>query len=182
MAKYWSSNSLFIAYVSYPISHLLNIFCEFFQELVNLLFSPRPPRPHQQLSGPRIAVIGLGISGISAAAHCVGHGSNVVIYEAHSRRHLGGIWSCINSTSSLQIYSVMYDFHPSVQWHKAYPGRHWILEKVEKMWHRYHLVPKTRFNTPVTSVERNEKGRWIITGEDKPYDGVIVAIGTCGGP
>ncbi len=76
----------------------------------------------------------------------------------------------------------MYRCHPSVQWHKAYPGRHRILEEAEKLWHRYHLEPKTRFNTPVHSVERNEKGHWIVNHEDRPYDGVIVAIGTCGDP
>ena len=182
MANYLSPNSIFIAYASHPISHILNVVYEFFQELVTLLFSTRPPRPHQQLSGPRIAVIGAGISGISAAAHCAGHGSDVVLYEAHSRRHLRDIWSRVNSTSSLQIYSVMYRFHPSIQWHKAYPDRHRILEEVEKLWHRYHLEPKTRLNTPVTSVEPNEKGRWIINGEDRSYYGVIVAIGTWGDP
>ncbi len=91
MAKYWSPNSFIIAYMSHPISHLWNILYEFFQQLVVLLFSPRPPRPHQQLNGPCIAVIGTGISGISAAAHCIGHGSEVVIYEARSRQHLGVI-------------------------------------------------------------------------------------------
>ena len=132
MVKYLSPNSLFIAYISHPISGLQNIFYELFQNLVIFLFSPRPPRPHQHLNGPRVAVIGAGISGISAAAHCIGHGSDVVIYEAHSREHLGGIWSRVNSTSSLQIYSVMYRFHPSVQWHKAYPGRHRIQRKLRR--------------------------------------------------
>lgn len=65
-----------------------------FQRILNLIFSPAPPPPCSTLRRPRIAVIGAGLTGISSAAHCVGHGFDVKIFEARSKeKGLGGIWS-----------------------------------------------------------------------------------------
>lgn len=161
---------------------------ELLQNIVIFLFSPKPPRPGHKLYGPRVAIIGAGLSGISAAAHCVGHGSDVVIFEAGTRKNLGGIWSRVNPTSSLQIDSIMYRFHPSVQWHKKYPHRARILEEIELLWHRYHLEDRTRFETPVTSIKElkghGPTSRWKVNDDDSygSFDCVIAAIGTCGDP
>lgn len=35
----------------------------------------------------------LGITGVTSAAHCVGHGFDVVIFDAGTKEQLGGIWS-----------------------------------------------------------------------------------------
>ena len=64
-----------------------------FQWILDKLLSPSPPPPHAHLGRPRIAVIGAGLTGISAASHCVGHGFDVTIFEAGDENHLGGIWS-----------------------------------------------------------------------------------------
>lgn len=168
--------------ISDPISQFSYYCLQLVQSTVVYLFSPKPPVADCKLAGPRIAIVGAGLSGVSAAAHCVGHGSDVVIYEARSRENLGGIWSRVNSTSTLQLYSIMYRFHPSVHWYRGYPSRGRILEEVELLWHRYGLESKTRFNTPVFSVERDDHGRYVINGEDAPFDGVIVTVGTCGDP
>jgi len=72
------------------ISHWLYQLVQFW---VSLLFSPHPPPPRKHINGPRVAVIGAGITGVSAAAHCIGHGCEPVIFEAGSRPNLGGIWS-----------------------------------------------------------------------------------------
>jgi NADPH-dependent glutamate synthase beta subunit-like oxidoreductase len=63
------------------------------QLAISLLFSPYPPPPRKNVDGPRIAIIGAGITGVSSAAHCIGHGAQPVIFEAGPREHLGGIWS-----------------------------------------------------------------------------------------
>jgi len=63
------------------------------QWLLDKLLSPYPPPPHAVLRRPRIAVIGAGLTGVSAASHCVGHGFDVCIFEAGSEKNLGGIWS-----------------------------------------------------------------------------------------
>ena len=49
----------------------------------------------------KIAIIGAGITGVTAAAHCVGHGFDVVIFEKGGRDSLGGIWSA----SQLPVYA-----------------------------------------------------------------------------
>ena len=63
------------------------------QWFLNRIFTPPPPHPGQQLSRPRIAVIGAGLTGVSAAAHCIGHGFAVQIFEAGNEDEVGGIWS-----------------------------------------------------------------------------------------
>ena len=63
------------------------------QWFLDRLFSPIPPPPNANLSRPRIAVIGAGITGVSAASHCVGHGFDVTIFEAGDEENVGGIWS-----------------------------------------------------------------------------------------
>ena len=63
------------------------------QFFIDKLFSPNPPAPNAHLRRPRIAIIGAGLTGVSAAAHCVGHGFDVMIFEAEGKENLGGIWS-----------------------------------------------------------------------------------------
>ena len=36
---------------------------------------------------------------------------------------VGGIWADVNSTSSLQLNSLIYRFHPAVLWKHTYPAR-----------------------------------------------------------
>lgn len=71
---------------------------EFF---LDKIFSPTPPPPDAHLGRPKIAVIGAGLTGVSSASHCVGHGFDVTIFEAGSRDCLGGIWAKVNNTSGL---------------------------------------------------------------------------------
>jgi thioredoxin reductase len=59
--------------------------------------------------------------------------------------------------------------------------------EISRIWKEYQLEPRTRFETPVTSVKRveSEDGshKWRINdGEEEPFDAVIVTIGTCGKP
>ena len=72
-----------------PILFLYNLL----QWLLDSLFSPNPPPPNANLRRPKIAVIGAGLTGVSAASHIVGHGFDVQIFEAGGRDELGGIWS-----------------------------------------------------------------------------------------
>ena len=64
-----------------------------FQWVLDTLLSPNPPPPHAHLRRPKIAVIGAGLTGVSSASHCVGHGFDVTIFEAGDEKSLGGIWS-----------------------------------------------------------------------------------------
>ena len=75
----------------------------------------------------------------------------------------------------------MYRFHPSVHWSGGYPNRQQIVSQITELWKRYGLESKTKFDTRVENVYKDEKGRWIInnTSEGR-YDGIIAAVGTCG--
>ena len=75
------------------VFHPLLFIYQMVQLLIAKLISPNPPRTDRQLSRPKIAVIGAGITGITAAAHCVGHGFDVVIFESGGEDQVGGIWS-----------------------------------------------------------------------------------------
>jgi heterodisulfide reductase subunit A-like polyferredoxin len=63
------------------------------QWVLGKLLAPSPPQPGEKLGRPKIAIIGAGLTGVSAASHCVGHGFDVEIFEAGPRENLGGIWS-----------------------------------------------------------------------------------------
>ena len=153
------------------------------QGLLSLVLSPTPPGPKTQLTRPKIAIIGAGLTGVSSASHCVGHGFDITIFEAGDRKSLGGIWAKVNNTSGLQIHSIMYRFHPSVRWSGGYPDRQQIVGQVTQLWKRYGLQDKTKFETKVEKVYKDQQGRWIINNPSNGrFDGVIAAIGTCGDP
>lgn len=153
------------------------------QWLLDKVFSPTPPAPSAKLHRPKIAVIGAGLTGVSAASHCVGHGFDVMLFEAGGKDHLGGIWAQVNTTSGLQIHSVMYRFHPSIKWDQGYPKQNQIVEQVEQLWKKYKLEDKTKFNEKVTKVYQDSEGRWIVNNPSHGrFDGVIAAVGTCGDP
>jgi heterodisulfide reductase subunit A-like polyferredoxin len=76
-----------------PLLHPLLFLFQLVQWLADKILSPEPPRPSTRLVRPKVAVIGAGITGVTSAAHCIGHGFEVVIFEAGDKRSLGGIWS-----------------------------------------------------------------------------------------
>ncbi|KAG0145744.1 hypothetical protein CROQUDRAFT_723246 [Cronartium quercuum f. sp. fusiforme G11] len=166
---------------------LLQIFYSLFQFIITLIFAPQAPKAKSPLEKPlgRIAIIGAGVTGVSSAAHCVANGFDVVIYESKSQ--LGGIWSAVNQTSSLQLNSLLYRFHPAVIWSRGFPVKqHEILSEITRIWETYQLESHTKFDFTVRNVNRlvsDGKTQWTINGgEDGVFDGLIVAIGTCGQP
>ncbi|KAH9475341.1 putative monooxygenase y4iD [Psilocybe cubensis] len=168
------------------------------QLVIVYLFKAPPPKRSDSISKPhgRIAVIGAGVTGISSAAHAISHGFEVVIFEAGSKDSVGGIWSHVNTTSGLQLNSLLYRFHPAIIWSKAFPLRDEILGEIRRIWKEYHLDTRTRFDTKVTCVSRApepkdkrewesdpDRTRWLINdGKEGVFDAVIVTIGTCGEP
>lgn len=154
-----------------------------FQWLLDKIFSPIPPPPGAKLRRPKIAVIGAGLTGVSAASHCVGHGFDVCIFEEKGPEHVGGIWTDVNSTSGLQIHSAMYRFHPSVKWDGGYPKQNQIVHQIQQLWRRYGLHEKTKFHTPVTRIYKDKQNRWIVNDPSNGrFDGILAAVGTCGAP
>ncbi|KAJ5982229.1 hypothetical protein N7451_012329 [Penicillium sp. IBT 35674x] len=166
------------------LNTLINWVYQIIQLFIAKIFASSPRQPQPKLYSPRIAVIGAGITGVSCAAHCIGHGFDVTLFEANDREHLGGIWSQVNSTSSLQIHSVMYRFHPSVRFKRGYPDREGIVREVTHLWERYGLQKETKFNSKVESVWHDKgSGKWYVQDPSNgEFDGIIAAVGTCGDP
>ncbi|KAF3482604.1 flavin-containing monooxygenase [Arthroderma uncinatum] len=159
------------------------------QDILVYVFATNAPPPssrNKRLRRPRIAIVGSGLTGVSAAAHCVGHGFDVKIFEARSKdKGLGGIWSRVNSTSSLQIHSIMFRFHPSIKWKDGYPKQQQIKDQIVNLWESYHLDDKTVFDSPVKSAQKNDQGKWVINGDEDShgtFDGIVAAVGSCGDP
>ncbi|KAJ9239447.1 hypothetical protein DTO271D3_5826 [Paecilomyces variotii] len=185
MANSRGDDSLLLAFIRQPFTVLYILL----QRVLEYIFAPAPPplsERREKLHRPRIAVIGAGLTGISSAAHCVGHGFDVKIFEARSRdKGLGGIWSRVNSTSALQIHSIMYRFHPSVRYDSAYPTQEQIRQQIIEVWKRYDLPDHTVFDTPVKSTKQNREGKWIINDNEQEhglFDGIVAAVGVCGEP
>lgn len=77
----------------------------------------------------------------------------------------------------------MYRFHPSVKWERGYPDRQQIISQVRQLWERYDLDTRTKFNTKVDKVYKDEHGFWVINdASNGRFEGVIAAVGTCGKP
>lgn len=97
--------------LTFAITKPLSFIYLVIQQVLNFIFAPAPPPPSEKLHRPRVAVIGAGLTGVSSAAHCVGHGFDVKIFEARSKeKGLGGIWSVRSRVSflptlELTIYS-----------------------------------------------------------------------------
>lgn len=77
----------------------------------------------------------------------------------------------------------MYRFHPSVKWERGYPDRQQIVNQVKQVWEKYGLDTRTRFNTKIEKVYKDENGRWILNDTSNGrFEGIIAAVGTCGEP
>lgn len=167
--------------------NLLGFLYQVAQLFLNVLFAPQPPAKDAPVMG-HVAVIGAGVTGVAAAANLKAHGFSVTIFE--KRPDLGGVWCDVNATSNLQTNSVLYRFTPLAFYRSMYPFRDEILAQQRKVWDTYQLGEHARFNTPVTKVERyvdsdasDGPSRWIINGnKSEVFDGLVVALGTCGDP
>jgi cation diffusion facilitator CzcD-associated flavoprotein CzcO len=77
----------------------------------------------------------------------------------------------------------MYRPFPSIQWDRGYPDRQQILSQVRQVWEKYGLDTRTKFETKVEKVYKDDQGRWVINNTaNGRFDGIIAAIGTCGDP
>lgn len=95
------------ALITFPILNLFSFLYVLVQAVIDWVFAPVPPPPTSAAAGlpkKRVAVIGAGVTGVSSAAHCVGHGFDVQVFEARSQeKGLGGIWSvCYTSYGPLK--------------------------------------------------------------------------------
>lgn len=147
--------------------NLVSIIYQYLQAIISFLFAPLPPsQKDSKLNLGHVAVIGAGVTGVSTAAHLVGHGFNVTIFDQSDS--VGGIWSNVNKTSGLQISSLMYRFFPTVRFTRGYPKQAEIVDNIESVWKRYGLEEKTKFNVS------GEDGEAVGTREDRRMQNLVL--------
>lgn len=87
------------SWIEHILTNPIIFLYQILQFFIDKILSPTPPSPKTQLRRPRIAIIGAGLTGVSSASHCVGHGFDVAIFEQGDEKSLGGIWAKVNNTS-----------------------------------------------------------------------------------
>jgi hypothetical protein len=125
------------------------------QWILDKIFSPKPPPPNAHLRRPKIAVIGAGLTGVSAASHCVGHGFDVTIFEQGSREHLGGIWS-VWLPPNPEITNTYLPDHSAMLWGVTYYTR------ITGMVGEYLLADTCAIDTSILLADRGSASQYDL--------------------
>ena len=120
---------------------------------------------------PRVAVIGAGPSGLTAAKNCLEAGLPVTVFEQNDT--VGGNWVFNSRTGHASVYENThiissrawseYEDYPMPDDYPEYPN-HRQLQAYFESYARYFGVMETiRFETRIDHVTRNEDGTWHLT-------------------
>ncbi|WZZ18683.1 hypothetical protein YC2023_111772 [Brassica napus] len=113
---------------------------------------------HTKLTSSRVAIIGAGVSGLSAAKHLAHH--NPIVFEASDS--VGGVWkSCTYETTKLQSARVDYEFS-DFPWPNrddtTFPSYIEILEYLESYAKHFDLLKFMKFGSKVIEVKYTGEG------------------------
>ena len=113
---------------------------------------------HTKLTSSRVAIIGAGVSGLSAAKHLAHH--NPIVFEASDS--VGGVWkSCTYETTKLQSARVDYEFS-DFPWPNrddtTFPSYIEILEYLESYAKHFDLLKFMKFGSKVIEVRYTGDG------------------------
>ena len=121
-------------------------------------------RNYIQKYQPTFIIIGLGISGLACARHCIRNNYNIIILEKNSK--LGGVW--YNKTYPdvrLQTTKNSYAFSdfPFNNDVSLYPSGKEVLEYLEDYANYHNILQYTKFNSNVINTNFNyENEKWEI--------------------
>jgi dimethylaniline monooxygenase (N-oxide forming) len=127
--------------------------------------------------GARIAVVGAGPSGLTAAKHALEAGFDVTVFEAgdalggqwHTSAPHSGVWRGMHTNTS-RAMTAFSDF-PAPAGHPLHPAAEQIHAYLEAYADAFGVAERIRTGT---RVERVRPG-WTVDGE--PFDAVVVASG-----
>ncbi|KAL8196516.1 hypothetical protein R6Q57_024811 [Mikania cordata] len=125
----------------------------------------------------QIAIIGAGVSGLTACKHCLSKGFNPIVFESESQ--VGGVWTKTIRTTRLQLPREMYQFSdfpwpPSVT--DTFPTQQQVLDYTRSYATHFNLIPHINFNSRVKGISYDGPSSdtwslWNGTGEAFPPDG-----------
>src|SRR5688500_1868051 len=136
----------------------------------------------------RVAVVGAGAAGLTAVKELRGIGAEVVAYDKGDRP--GGLWVNESSSGISPAYDSLHlntskgrtefaDFPMPEDW-PDYPSVDHVAGYLGDYALEFGLLESIRFDTTVTSVERDEDGSWVVEsnpGGAERFDAVVVANG-----
>jgi cation diffusion facilitator CzcD-associated flavoprotein CzcO len=133
------------------------------------------------MSGPRVAVIGAGMSGILAAIELQRAGiDDVVVYEKADR--LGGTWrenTYPGLTCDVPSHFYSYSFALNPEWSQRFPPGAEIEAYFEDVARRYGVDARIRYGAEVSRCAF-EGGRWRLATGDGRTDVADVVIAATG--
>lgn len=80
----------------------------------------------------------------------------------------------------LYVHAAMYGFNPCSPVDNRPVSRKQILQTIERLWQQHGLEARTRFNARIEEIIRVGDKLILDHPRNGRFDGVIVAIGTCG--
>lgn len=127
--------------------------------------------------GARVAVIGAGPGGLTAAKHALEAGFDVTVFEAsndlggqwHTKAAHSGIWPGMRTNTSRAMTA--FSDHPVPRTHDLHPFAEHIHDYLRSYAERFGVTDRIRFATTVRALQPG----WRVDGE--PFDAVIIASG-----
>jgi len=124
----------------------------------------------KQMEIKNICVIGAGISGLVAAKTFLEEGYEVTVFE--KQKELGGVWESSRTYAELTTQSPRdkYAFtdYPMPKSYPEWPKAYHIRDYLKSYAQHFGVMPKIKFETEVTKVERSSKKEsWIISVDFK---------------
>jgi len=141
---------------------------------------------------PRVAVIGAGPSGLTAAKNCLEAGLPVTVFEQNDT--VGGNWVFNSRTGHASVYENThiisskawseYEDFPMPDDYPEYPNHRQLQAYFESYAHYFGVMETIRFETRVDKVTRNEDGSWHLrytqsdgSGSEDDFTHLMVANG-----
>lgn len=137
---------------------------------------------------PYVAVIGAGISGLTAGKMLKDYGVDYTTFETSDR--IGGNWAFGNPNGHSSAYRSLHidtskdrlsfkDF-PMPEHYPSFPHHSQVKAYLDDYASTFGLLDHIEFENGVVRAERNGDGRWIIrdqSGADRHFDMLVVANG-----
>lgn len=125
---------------------------------------------------PTFIIVGLGVSGLVSARHCLKEGYNIIILEKND--NLGGVWYS-KSYPNIQLQTTKYSYafsdFPHFQKTDLYPTGNELMEYYKEYAKKHNILKYTRFNSFVKkTIFDFENEIWNVEYSDKYHDTHII--------